>query len=126
VAAANTSGYLGVGRHPEESEIQAMSIHFKFEIVPAERWSRLIGTMPAGKSNEPRPHLIPVSEIAQRLVKIDALGLIGRTGLCPGTVILEDGSTTTAYRFIDLSPEGAESLIQQLDEQIEQLQRSCE
>jgi hypothetical protein len=82
-------------------------------------------TTPRGGSDEPRPHLIPVTDEGRRLVEIDASGFIGTTGLCPGQVTLDDGSTTLAYRFITLTDEGRDSLLGQLDEAVENLQRAA-
>jgi hypothetical protein len=46
---------------------------------------------------------------------------MGHTGLCPGKVILDDGTETLAYRFVKLSPEEAERLAGELDEIIDDL-----
>jgi hypothetical protein len=102
-----------------------MTKHFCFEIVPAGRWSRLKGTTAQGGSNEPRPHLIPETEDGRRLVEIDASGFVGHTGLCPGEVILEDGSKVLAYRFINLDEENAERLIAELGKEIDNLKRAA-
>jgi hypothetical protein len=102
-----------------------MTEHFRFEIIPAGRWSRLNGTTAQGGSDEPRPHLIPATEDGRKLVEIDASGFIGRTGLCPGEVTLEDGSKTLAYRFINLDEENAERLIAELGTEIDNLKRAA-
>ena len=104
------------------------SNHFKFEIIPAGRWSRVVGTTPIGGSNETeaRPHLVPKTGIARQLVSIDAGGFIGRTGLCPGEVTLDDGSKTLAYRFLAGFPEAeASQLLDQLDEIIRDMKRAA-
>lgn len=90
-------------------------------MVPAGRWSRLQGTTPTGGSDKSRPHLIPTTDWGCRLVSIDAAGFIGHTGLCPGEVTLDDGSTTLAYRFIALPEDQAQDLIDQLDTMIDNL-----
>jgi len=95
--------------------------HFKSEIIPAGRWSRLPGTSPGGDSDEPRPHLIPTTEEGRHLVALDAAGLIGHTGLCPGEVILENGQTTLAYRFITLTDRDANHLISELGVEIDRI-----
>jgi len=48
----------------------------------------------------------------------DMTGFMGRTGLCPGQITRQDGSTEYAYRFIELTEEDCVSLIDQLDEMI--------
>ena len=72
-----------------------------------------------------RPHLIPLTDMGRRLVEIDSTGFMGRTGLCPGDVTLEDGQTTMAYRFVSLSAAAAVQLIEQLDEIVTDLERGC-
>jgi hypothetical protein len=100
------------------------STHFKLDTIPAGRWSRLEGTTPAGGSDKARPHLVPKTEIARRLVSIDAGGFIGTTGLCPGEVTLDDGSKIPAYRFINLTEAEAMRLMDQLDKIIHDLERT--
>lgn len=64
--------------------------------------------------------------MARNLVSIDAGGFIGRTGLCPGKVTLDDGTKTLAYRFIDLSKAEAVQLIDQLDQIIDDLRKAAQ
>ena len=103
-----------------------MTIHFKFEIIPAGRWSRLEGTTPQGGDNEPRPHLVPVTDAGRSLIAIDATGFIGNTGLCPGEITLEDGSREYAYRFLNLSDNEAGRLIADLSGEIDKLRKAAE
>lgn len=99
--------------------------NFKFEIIPAGRWSRLKGTGARGRDDVARPHLTPTTDMGRKLVEIDASGFMGRTGLCPGEVTLEDGSKTLAYRFVTLPEKEAESIIWDLDVEILRLQRAA-
>ncbi len=99
-------------------------IHFQSEIVPGGRWSRLQGTTPRGGSDEPRPHLVPITDQGRRIVEMEASQFFGRTRLCPGQITRDDGSTTLAYRFINLPETEVESLIDQLDEMVEEIERS--
>ncbi len=99
--------------------------HFRYEIVPGGRWSRLQGTTAKGGDNDARPHLIPITEWGQRLVEIDMTGFMGRTGLCPGLVILDNGNEAVAYRFITLPEDEVGCMLDQLDEQIHTLQRAA-
>lgn len=90
------------------------------------RWSRLEGTTPVGGSDEARPHLVPLTNTARNLVSIDAGGFIGRTGLCPGEVTLDDGSKTLAYRFLSFFTKAdAVQMIEQLDQIIDDLRRAA-
>jgi hypothetical protein len=79
-----------------------------------------------GGSDEPRPHLVPKTEWGRKLVEIDATGFIGSTGLCPGEIILDDGSKARAYRFITLTAGDAESLLDQLDEIVHDLKHAAD
>lgn len=100
--------------------------HFKLETIPAGRWARLEGTTSRGGSDEARPHFVPKTKIAESLVGLDAGGYIGRTGLCPGEVTLDDGSKVLAYRFLAGFPESdAVQLLSQLDEIIQDLERAA-
>jgi hypothetical protein len=101
------------------------SNHFRYEVMPAGRWSRLTGTTARGGSNEPRPHLIPTSDMARKLVEIDTTGFFGRTRLCPGEITLGDGSKTLGYRFIKLPEAEAASLMDQLDQAVIELQKAA-
>lgn len=102
------------------------SEHFQYQIIPAGRWSRLEGTTARGGTDEPRPHLVPKTDMARKLVAIDAGGFIGSTGLCPGNVILDGGEEITAYRFIDLPEDVAADMMVDLDAQIANLQRAAQ
>ncbi len=102
-----------------------MSIHFKYEMVSAGRWSRLEGTTPMGGSDEPRPHLVPVTDQGRRIVDMEISCIFGRTGLCPGQITCEDGSTEYAYRFIDLPETEVASLLSQLDDMVESIERAA-
>lgn len=95
-----------------------MGVHFQYEMIPAGNWSRLTGTTPRGGDAEARPHLVPTTQHGRTLVNIDMTGFMGRTGLCPGQITRQDGSTEYAYRFIELTEEDCVSLIDQLDEMI--------
>ncbi len=99
--------------------------HFRYQMIPAGRWSRLIGTTPKGGDNDARPHLIPTTERGRTLVQIDMTGFFGRTGLCPGQVTLDDGSLEYAYRFINLPENEVVDMLDQLDEQVHSLQRAA-
>lgn len=94
-----------------------MNTHFQYEMIPAGRWSRIKGTTPRG-GDEDRPHLVPITEMGERLVTIEATGFAGRTGLCPGEITREDGSKVLAYRFIRLPLEEVPMLIAQLNGQV--------
>jgi hypothetical protein len=98
-------------------------INFKYEIIPAGRWSRLEGTTAKGGDNEPRPHLVPITDRGRHLLGLDISRFFGSTGLCPGQITLEDGSTEFAYRFIHLPESEVMSMLDQLDEQIHELKR---
>jgi hypothetical protein len=98
-------------------------VHFKYEIIPAGRWSRLEGTTAKGGDNEPRPHFVPTTDRGRQLLHMEISRFFGRTGLCPGQITLEDGATEYAYRFINLPEAEAVSLLDQLDEMIHQLKR---
>lgn len=100
-------------------------MHFEYKIIPAGRWSRIKGTTARGGDAEPRPHLIPITEVGKRFVHIDATQFIGRTGLVPGEVTLDNGETVLAYRFIALPAEEAPDMIAQLDAQIAELERAA-
>ncbi len=103
------------------------SIHFRLETIPAGRWSRLEGTTPRGGDAEPRPHLVPKTDLARSLVSIDSTGFIGRTGLCPGEITLDDGSREFAYRFLPCFTEAdAVQLMGQLDGIVADLQRAAQ
>ena len=100
-------------------------IHFRYQVIPAGRWERLKGTTPKGGDNDARPHLIPTTERGRTLVSIDMTGFLGHTGLCPGMVILDDGSMEYAYRFINLPEDEVGSMLDQLDEQVHELARAA-
>ena len=69
--------------------------------------------------------MVPVTEMGRRLVEIDATGFMGRTGLCPGQITLANGTETLAYRFITLTADDAVSLLDQLDEQVEEMNHAA-
>lgn len=87
-------------------------VHFQYTMVPAGCWSPAGRDNARGGDNEPRPHLIPATDDSRRLLGIEISGFLGHTGLCPGAVTLDDGSTTLAYRFITL-PDQLDELIHQ-------------
>ena len=100
-------------------------VHFRYQMIPAGRWERLAGTTPKGGDNDARPHLIPITDDGRILVAIDMTGFMGRTGLCPGQITLDDGSTETGYRFINLPEDEVGSMLDQLDEQVHELKRAA-
>ncbi len=55
---------------------------------------------------------------------MEASCFFGHTGLCPGEITREDGSTTLAYRFIELPESEAMSMIDQLDRMTDDIERS--
>ncbi len=63
----------------------------------------LTGATPKGGDNEPRPHFVPTTDRGRHLLGLDMSGFIGRTGLSPGQITHDDGSTEYAYRFIELT-----------------------
>jgi hypothetical protein len=97
--------------------------HFRLEMVPAGFWWRLKGTVARGGDNEPRPHLIPKTEIAVNCLHMAASGFFNEFGLCPGEIALKDSSKSLAYRFITLDETYAVELIQMMDDRLDAVER---
>jgi hypothetical protein len=83
------------------SKTTPLNKHFKFAIIPAGEWRRINGTNPLGGDGD-RPHFVPVTDRAHGFAALDAFGACGRTGLCPGEILI-DGEWKTGYRFIRIS-----------------------
>jgi len=96
-----------------------MAEHFRHEIVEAGKWRRYKEPEGAhGASSEDRPHFVAVTEDGEKLVELDAGGLMGHTGLCPGWVKRPDGSEARAYRFrvLDATDEAIETMLCDMDD----------
>ena len=98
-----------------------MALHFRYAIVEAGNWRRYKDPVGEhGSVDEDRPHFIAKTELGDKFVALDASGMIGRTGLCPGWVRLPNGDEIRAYRFMHVgeSPEGIEEMLGDLDNEV--------
>jgi len=86
---------------------------FEYRVIPDDNWRRLTGTTAKG-TDGPRPHIVPTTAMAKSFASMDAFGAMGRTGLCPGEVLI-DGEWVVAYRFVELKPEVAVDIIKDLE-----------
>jgi len=93
--------------------------HFKFQMIPGIRWRRLKGTTPKGKNCE-RPHFVPITDVGRTFAAVDAFGGMGRTGLCPGEILI-NGEWVTGYRFISIAEGLDRDMLADLNEQVENL-----
>lgn len=102
--------------------------HFIFATMQPGQWRRLseqtaerARTM--GATDEARPHFCAVSERGESFVALDRLGLMGRTGLCPGEWY--DAATDTwryGYRFLAVgSPAEIQAMLCDLNDEVERL-----
>lgn len=111
--------------------------HFELQYIPSGRWRRTKHQAAqleaagdetnAGGLNETRPHFVPITPEGEKVVNID--GLMGAIGIPRGIVTMEDGTEKTAYRFqeIDGRPEKVQQMLDDLDGQVERLNRcSCD
>lgn len=94
--------------------------NFAVKMIPAGNWRRIEGTTPTGGDDEARPHIVPLTDDAERHISIDAWGGIGSSGLTPGE-ITEDGGKTwkLAYRFLaDANLTNLEALLPDLENEL--------
>jgi hypothetical protein len=101
-------------------ETEIRSRHWLYKMIPAGEWRRSkYPTSNSGKSTtEPRPHIIPITEPAKRMVVVDSAGFIGSTGLCPGELLYE-GNWTEGYRVIKIEAAAIPEMLEGLDRQVE-------
>jgi len=93
------------------------SEHWTYRLVPAGEWSRskYQKTNQGAPTTEPRPHIIPRSQAALKMVIVDSAGFIGHTGLCPG-IVLDNGEWTEGFRMIEIKASYIPELLADLDE----------
>lgn len=73
--------------------------HFRYEIVPAGSWFATPGTTSVQAVDVARPHFIPTTEAACRMVEED--GPRRRYTVYTKGVVLVDGVHVPAYRFAE-------------------------
>jgi len=91
--------------------------HFKFEVVPANRWRRIQGTNPKGPDG-PRPHFVPVTQRGRQFAGLDSFVGCRLTDMCPGKVLI-DKEWATGYRFIEIPEAVVPEMLADLNKAVE-------
>jgi hypothetical protein len=98
-------------------------MHFEYQIIPADQWRRIKGTTPKGDDCA-RPHFVPITDVGRTFAAVDAFGGMGRTGLCPGEILI-NGEWVTGYRFVVATEADTLVMLSDLNEQVENLLASA-
>jgi hypothetical protein len=102
--------------------------HWEYRLIPAGAWRRMeyqedkieAGTANASfGSDEPRPHFVPLTELAEKQVAYNPIAG------CPGQVLI-DGTWKHAARFVQIGWADIQFFLEELDESTSRIKAAYE